>query len=206
MQVTIDGEPWSVDTTDLANLAELVARAEDQESIHGPSVVVSILVDGQPVPVDEMSSLELRRLEGMESIDIRRRSSLAVARSVLLQGADYTIEISRAIQQVVEHYQRNRNDLGNELLANVTDSMNVLIGITMSVAGVMVEQAERLGRLQGELVPWLEEMIEAQTAADPVRIADILDYEIRPRIESWGETMRTLAASDGGEEEPSISS
>lgn len=200
MEVTVDGQVLSVEGAGCMNLADLVSFAEakelDGETV--PTVVVQVLVDGQAIPADEMATLEQRSLSGIGKVELHRRSTASVAQSVLIQGADYTREISKAIEQVIEHYQGSRTDRGNALLANVTDSMSVLIGITESVSAVMSKQAETLAALQGELAPWLEEMIQAQVASDPVRLSDLLEYEIRPRIELWGETMRSLAAERGG--------
>ena len=117
----------------------------------------------------------------------------AVATSVLGQGADYTIQVVETIDKIADHYRASRSDLANDLLANMTDALVVLTGITETVASVLEGSADVLARLQGELAPWLEEMIEAQTENDPIRLADTLEYEIRPRVESWGETMRALA-------------
>ena len=203
MQVTIDGEPWAIDPDECANLAEIVSRAENAEDASTPSVVVAVDVDGQPVPADELGQLEGRSLAGVERVEIKRRSAAAVASSVLVQGADYTDEICKAIDQVAEHFQANRGELASDLLANVTDSMNVLVGITMSVAGVLADRAEALVQLQLDLMPFLEEMIEAQTREDLIRLADLLEYEIRPRIEGWGKLMRDLGS--GGAEEASLS-
>ena len=63
--------------------------------------------------------------------------------------------------------------------------MTVLTGITYSVSSVLAEEAQVLADLQGEIYPWLEELMQAQTEKDPIRIADVLEYEVTPRIEEW---------------------
>ena len=161
--------------------------AQDEEY-----VVVGVEVDGESLSPEELSALEARSLEGVGTVSIRRRSTMAVARSVLEQGADYTGQIAIAIAQTVDYYRTGRSDLANSLLANVTDSMTVLTGITYSVSKILVEESKTLAELQGELFPWLEEMIQAQTDEDPIRIADILEYEIAPRVDGWGASMRAL--------------
>jgi len=49
-------------------------------------------------------------------------------------------------------------------------------------------------------------MIAAQLEEDPIRMADTLEYEVRPRIESWGRTMGALSETVAGEGEESLSS
>ncbi len=189
MDLILNGVPQSIDASDCANLAELVVAAERLDS-DGGQVVTGVEVDGERLTPEELGTLENRSLDGVAKIEIERRPTLEVARSVLLQGADYAGRIVAAIGETVGHYRSGRSDLANELLADVTDSLTVLTGITYSVSAVLVEESKALAKLQGEIFPWLEEMIQAQTDEDPLRIGDLLEYEIAPRILAWGEMMR----------------
>jgi hypothetical protein len=197
MDLILNGSAQSIDASNCANLAELVAAAERSSSSEEESVVVGVEIDGEPLSPEALSALESHSLAGVTTVSIQRRSTLAVARSVLEQGADYTGQIATAIGQTVDHYRSGRSDLANSLLANVTDSLTVLTGITYSVSNVLVEEAKSLAALQGELFPWLEEMIQAQTSEDPILIADILEYEIAPRVAGWGQAMRAIRDETG---------
>lgn len=198
MDVILDGEPQALDTSRCANLAELVAMAERSLEGDEESVVVAIEIDGRAIPPEELNGLEARPLEGIGRVAIERRPTRSVARSVLRQGADYSGQVVAAIDQTVTHFRGGRADRGNELLADVTDSLTVLTGITSSVAVALPRSAASLAEVQNELFPWLEAMVEAQMAQDPLGIADLLEYEIRDRIERWGQVMRTQAEVEGG--------
>lgn len=195
MNVTMNGEPWAVDASDCANLAELVAAAEAIATEGEVSVVVGISVDGRELAPDVLGALESERLDGVKEVSIERRPARHVVHSVLRQGAEYSDQVRQAIEQTVDYYRGGRSDQGAALLADVTDSLTILTGITMSVSGVIQDEAKALGELQAEITPWLEEMIHAQTEEDPIRIADTLEYEVGPRIEGWGRAMSTLADS-----------
>ena len=200
MDLILNGEARSLDVSECANFAELIVAAEQIESAETECVVVAIEVDGQALGPDELAALETRSLDGVQCVSIERRPTLEVARSVLSQGADYTRRIAAAIEQTVDHYRSSRSDLANGLLADVIDSMTVLTGITYSVSNVLAEEAQRLADLQGEIYPWLEELMQAQTEKDPIRIADVLEYEVTPRIEDWGVQMRLLSGVPGAGE------
>lgn len=193
MDLILNGELRSLDTADCANLAELIARAEalDQQGTE-TSVVVSIEIDGETLSGEELGLLEARGLEDVRRVAVVRRPSLEVAWGVLDQAIDYTAQIDPAIREVVSDYRAGRSQRANRLLADVLDSMTVLTGITHAIAGVLADEAKVLGALQSEIHPWLEEMLDAQAGEDPIRIADVLEYEIAPRIESWGAAMKTL--------------
>ena len=42
------------------------------------------------------------------------------------------------------------------------------------------------------LVPWTEQFIEAQGIPDIVRMADLLEYELLPRIRQWGTNPQSM--------------
>ncbi|MFK7898667.1 MAG: hypothetical protein AB8G23_22730 [Myxococcota bacterium] len=195
MEVILNGDAQQFDPSSCTNLAELVSAAgqagqagEDANE----NVIIGIEVDGRALDPEELSALESLSLQGVLKVSIQERPATDVARSVLDQAADYTGEICQAIAATVEHYRSGRSDLGAELLANVTDSMSVLTGITYSVSNVLLRESEILAAVQSKIYPWLEELVEAQSAEDPIRIADALEYEVAPRIEEWGTTMRKL--------------
>lgn len=199
MDLILNGEPQRLDTSDCANLAELVAMAETVSAEGEASVVVAVEVDGEALSPEALSGLEQHSLEGVGRVEIQHRPTRVVARSVLRQGADYCGQIDAAIDQCVLHFRTGRSDHGNELLADVTDSLTVLTGITMSVSSILEASAESLAEVQTDLFPWLEEMVQAQTDKDPLRIADLLEYEIKSRIEQWGVVMRAAAAESAGD-------
>jgi hypothetical protein len=195
MDLFLNGERAVVDTHDCANLAELIARAEALGDAAERSVVVAVEIDGRVLPPEELGLLETRRLDEVSAVRVERRPSTEVARSVLVQGADYTTRIVEAIAAVADDYRAGRSEQANRVLADVLDSISVLTGITYSISGTLADEAQALGALQGEIHPWLEEMLDAQTGEDLIRIADVLEYEIAPRLERWGDTMRAFSAA-----------
>jgi len=192
MDLILNGELRPLDTTDCANLAELIARAEILDQGTESSVVVAVEIDGQALSADELGLLEARGLDNVRRVTVVRRPSREVAWSVLDQAVDYIAQIAPAICEVVSDYRAGRSQRANRVLADILDSMSVLTGITHAIAGVLAEEAKILGALQSEIQPWLEEMLDAQSGEDPIRIADVLEYEIAPRIESWGTAMKAL--------------
>lgn len=195
MDLILNGEARPFDASDCANLAELVARAEALSDEGIPCVVTAVEIDGEPLPPDALGALEVRPIANVKRISIVRRPRREVARSVLEQGADYCQRIVEATLQAVADYRSNRTQQASRMLAAVLDSISVLTGITCSISAELVEAATRLAELQGEIHPWLEAMLEAQSVDDPIQIADLLEYEIAPRIEAWGQAMQGYASA-----------
>ncbi len=192
MDLILNGERTPIDTSDCANLAELIARAEALDCASEACVVVAIEVDGEALSPEELGVLETRRIDNVAQVSVVRRPSREVARGILEQGAGYTERIVEAIGAAVDDYRAGRSERANRVLADILDSLSVLTGITYSIAGVLADEAKALGIVQSEIHPWLEEMLDAQTGEDPIRIADVLEYEIAPRIDRWGVAMRDL--------------
>ena len=197
MDLILNGDTREMDTSDCANLAELVEAAGREGGSGEASVVVAVEVDGEALSPDELSVLESRTLDGVQRVSIESRPARAIALSVLAQGAEYTVRIAEAIGETVQHFQSGRKERGNEFLADVTDSLTVLTGITLSVSPELGSETASLVALQSEILPWLEELVEAQSEEDPIRIGDLLEYEISPRIEDWGSVMRKVVESSG---------
>jgi hypothetical protein len=195
MEVIVDGERQTFDLSECANLAELVARAERTDADGDPSVVVGVEIDGERLSSDALGELETVGLEGLGRVSIERRSARSVACSVLTQASDYAERVVAAIDQTVAHFRGGRTDRGNALLADVSDSLSVLTGITGSVAMALPGAAAALAEVQEDLFPWLEAMVEAQTEQDPLGIADLLEYELRDRIAGWGDLLQRCARS-----------
>jgi len=193
MEVILDGESRTLDVSDCANLAELVARTQRLESGAQRRVVVAIEIDDRPLSAEEMEALESHPLDDIARVSIARRSAASVARSVLRQGATYSREIVKAIGRSTDHFRSGRSDRANELLARVSESLSVFVGINACAADVVCEWREELMGFEAELHPWLVQMIESQSAEDPIGIGDLLEFEIAPRIERWGARLGELA-------------
>jgi uncharacterized protein YicC (UPF0701 family) len=156
-----------------------------------------VSLDGEALPPEALGELEEHGLEGIGRVEIQRRSAEAVARSVLEQGSEYAGRVVAAIERTVGHFRGGRSDQGNALLADVSDSLTVLTGITGSVSVALPGVVAALTEVQNDLFPWLEAMVEAQTEQDPLGIADLLEYEVRDRVEHWGSVLQACAKSEG---------
>ena len=108
MDLILNGEAKRLDTTDCANLAELVSMAENIDPDGEESVVVSVEVDGEPLSPDDLGGLERHPLDGVGRVAIQRRPTRVVALSVLEQGADYCGRIAGAIDGCVGEFRSAR--------------------------------------------------------------------------------------------------
>lgn len=194
MDVFLNGEPRRFDVGGCANLAELVARAERDHDSQAPYVVVEVAVDGRPVEPEALGALEHCSLEGVRQVSIVRRPRREVALAVLAQGAQFADQVTEALGGLVGDFRAGRTERANGRLADVFDALTVLTGITSSISGELVAEAQAIAERQAEIQPWLEQILDAQSSKDPILLADLLEYEITPRITDWSTTMSAMHA------------
>ncbi len=180
-----------LDCADCENLAEVLERSgrgRDEEA----HLYTHIRIDGLDLPEDSFGRLEQISIDGVERIEVESRPSIEIAISSLRHSAEYVTPVRKALDRVVDLFRRGRNDEANDLLADLSDSLGILVAAVTGTANVMPETAERLLSPIQELVEWLDQVIEGQGNGDWIYVADLLEYEVDPRVEDWGRAMKQV--------------
>lgn len=184
-----------------ANLAALV-RAYIAEPGSEDRVIEHLSVDGRVIEVDGIETLEEVSLDGVREVELRTRGVLEVARESLDSSADYAGLVRDALSETAQLLRAGRIEDGNRLFADVLDALNVLVFAVTSAGRVLRADAELLHELEPELRPWLEAASDALEQRDWLRLADTLEYELRPRLAEWPERIRSLRAGAGSASNP----
>ncbi|MCP5042029.1 MAG: hypothetical protein GY944_13450 [bacterium] len=177
-----------LDCAGCENLEDVLERCGSREE-SDPHLFTHIRIDGLDLPEDSFCRLAEVSIEGVERIEVESRASTEIALSSLRHSAEYITPVGAALDRVVDLFRRGRTDEANDLLANLSDSLGVLVAAVAGIAAVMPDTAERLVTPVGDLVHWLDQVLEGQSNGDWVFVADILEYEVDPRVEQWGRNM-----------------
>ncbi len=179
------------DCGDCENLAEVLecSRRSQEECEAEAHLYTHIRIDGLDLPEDSFSRLDEISIAGVEQIEVESRPSVEIAISSLRHSAEYVVPVRNALDRVVDLFRRGRSDEASDLLAHVSDSLGVLVAAVTGAANVIPESAEALLSPIGDLIQWLELVIEGQGSGDWINVADLLEYEIDPRLEAWGRAM-----------------
>ncbi len=117
-------------------------------------------------------------------------------RGVLTQAMSGTAEafesLSGFVLQAGDHLRSGQIREGNELLGRITEDLHVLSGF-LADAGQLPEFTDRLGdqrvkdlaREYEDMVELLRGAMDAQRTEDWVYLADILEYELNPKMTAW---------------------
>ena len=173
MHITLDGEQWQLsdDTSLMEALAAISDRAQARHRI-----VTSLTISGKA---------------------INDRDLVPAFLSQAGQGLGPIVAVSQSLHAIIsearEAIDRFANQLqvdGQALLAPLRSGTGQISSIDAWL-GRLADYTEMLeaGEAQGvtglsstELLPWIQELLEARSGADPVRVADLLEYELLPRL------------------------
>lgn len=174
MQVSLDSEQWTVhdDTSLMEVLAQVSNKAQGRRRI-----VTSLKIGGRLYTDRDLVPAVLART-GKDTGSVEATSS---ATTDILLGAKETVAQFGDLLQTEGRAMAHAMRSGTINIASLDSWLGQLadyIEITERA------QAHRVPGFHAEsLVPWVEQLIEARMIPDLVRMADVLEYELVPRIQ-----------------------
>jgi hypothetical protein len=177
MEISLDNEQWTVrdDTSLIEALAQL------SEKSRGKGRIVTSLRIGGRLCTDRDLVPEFLACSGEETGPVEAISTSAA--DILLKAQD-TIE---QFGKLLKHEGETMVLLMRSGTIKLS-SLDCWLGKLAEYIEIVERSIEM--RIPGiphdSLVPWTEQFIEARGIPDMVRMADLLEYELLPRIGQWG--------------------
>ena len=121
------------------------------------------------------------------------RSPSEIGFSSLAHARDYARSVSDVTDRVVERLRSARIEEANELLAQVFDAIHVLV-YTIDSSTRLLEDAvaERCPPARADAERWVDRLIEAHEDQDWIRLADVLEYDVRSSIVGWSDAIAAM--------------
>ncbi|WP_447603142.1 hypothetical protein [Nitrospira sp. Nam80] len=173
MNITLDEERWQL--PDDISLMEALAQVSDKAQSKG-CFVTQLTVGGRTVTDRDLQPSFLAQ-KGTDVVTVE-----AVSRSLRTIMSDAAVTMSRFSAQL-------KSD-GDALVGGLRagrggfTAFDTWLGRLADYAEITVA-----GRTQGlpdtgmtRAFPWIQELVDAREAADAVRLADILEYELLPAL------------------------
>lgn len=171
MHVMLDQEHWEV--ADARTLGDVLA--DISEKSHARSrLITSLTVDQRPITDRDLDPDFLK-------VSIARFAQLtAISQTIddVMHGA------AQSIQQYATLLQSDARELATEFRMGEErlTSLDAWLGKLADYIE-LVESGRRTTPSGNSLTPWVHELLEARSERDVVRLADLLEYELIPRLE-----------------------
>lgn len=169
----------------LLNLAELVAWSCREAGL-GEEVVVDCRVNGMALDEERLAALDAVPIEQLAAVEVETRAPAAIALSSLSSSRDYTDRVRAAFQRTAGLLREGKLEDANQLYVDAIDALSVLVYAIRTAGEQLGEPAAPLTRVEAEVHPWLNQLLDAQETRDWVRVADYLEYEVEPILADWG--------------------
>ena len=180
MHITLDEEQWQV--SDESSLMEILATISDRAQAQH-RIVTSLTIGGKAISDRDLAPGLLnqsgKNLGAVQAISKSLHSIITEAKHSIYR---FDAQLRKDCQSLLTPLRSGSGHVGSidSWLGRLADYTEMLeAGRTQGVAGLSA----------ATLLPWIQELLGARSSADPVRVADVLEYEILPRL-----TESTLAA------------
>jgi hypothetical protein len=174
MQITLDQEHWEVE----ASLTMEQALTELSERAHAQArIVTKLRLDQRPITDRDLDPAFL---------------SQSVARFQRLTAVSQSMaELIQAAGESMEKYAETLRTEGEALLAPLRFGPGSLSAIDAWLGKLAdyiefvegIAAARQAGGGASSMAPWVDQLLEARASLDCVRVADLLEYEILPRLD-----------------------
>lgn len=196
MKLTLDGKQVSSAEFGKGTLSELIRNLE--QKIAPERVIISMTLDGEPldqtgeaikagVPVDELDSLEVSTQE-----------VASLAHNTLYSLLDYLPRLICGVDECVEMLNGADEKGGHLGLSALIDGLQLVSSAWRGIAMFVNIK----GREPGEVMPDMQEfsdvlgyIVQAQENGDTVQLCDLLEFKLKPVLESWLEHANELTTA-----------
>ncbi len=173
MDIKLDGEQWQVGGT--ATLGDILADLS--ERAHARSrIVTTVLLDSRRITDRDIDPHLLQQ----SSANYRHLIATSATQQEIIDSAHGAIERYRRLvvdegTSLANQFRMGRQDLS---------AFDLWLGKVADAIEIIENGPKQLGmQSPGQVIAgWIEELLAARRIHDTVRMADLLEYEILPRI------------------------
>jgi hypothetical protein len=174
MLVQLDEETWEV--SDTVRLEEVLANLSDRAQAEG-RLVTQLTVDNQPMTDRELVPPTLARVaSSFRTIAAKSEQLDSIIKDSGETGKKFGQQICLQAQQLAEDFRHGRGVMRqlDQWFGQMADYLE-WSQIQQSIKGSQPNEPQ-------DLSYWVNELINARQNLDDVRMADMLEYEVIPRL------------------------
>jgi hypothetical protein len=194
LQVQFNSRELDSAIAGLEELPQLLAVLEESHLPEG-SFIRDVLLDGESLVCNgslDLKGIPAERIGTASSINVISRTLKEVTAEAVEGARHYLSGLAKPISLVALQFNSGQFDKAHGNLAILLSGISNLVNLVGSLesnfgldcSSVVVHRASLTTHLK-DLQMQLQFLVQAQARQDTVAIADLLDYELRPRMEVW---------------------
>ncbi len=202
MKISIDGRTDIVSADDGYSLGEILRQIDDFLRERGRMTVRATL-DDNPLTRSDTTLLK-RKVDEFGLLDISTKDIREQAVQALSEVRSHLPVIVQKVVRVSEQIQSGGLDEGYKTLVVCADMVNLVVRVIEEVrilAGIDLDALDLPGASVGERIGEVRDVLkatkEALDARDAVTVADLMEYELAPKLKGWDEVLEGLMQKVG---------
>lgn len=198
MEIFVDGIPREITLQGTETVGDVVGSVS--KDLDTKKRIVKVFLNGE-----DITGISQKHLDpAIQSMKFEISTGLAsdLAAESLESIIDFHGSLLKEFQRSADEFRMGSYEASSNILSSCVDGLQVLMKTTMSVTNLLQKTPDTiqagemtLNETIQKIAAVLEEMIQAQTNHDGILIADLIEYEIHPLIEDWGQALQSMKNS-----------
>lgn len=192
--IIIDGQQTDFNVSNFNNLEDLLVKVIKDRDL-SERVVTDVLVNEESFSEIYPHQAEDVDTSDIEKVEIRTMDSITMAMNITRELYKVVTLMSKGGSEVAELFRQGEEtralEMYQDLLSVVRDFMNT---VTVLKQDYQLTSQEDLDKGIEKLSELFSEMIEVQEKNDWNLLADLLEYEFLPLVDTWKKIVSELRA------------
>jgi hypothetical protein len=200
MQITVNGTPWNLPEglpptgVGFKRLMESLAPQLQQQRL----LVTGVLVNGEDVTGRERAAVD--ELGALRTVDVHVHRPEDLVSESLRVTAEMVGPLRRDLALCADQLRIGDEATATLVLFRIIDNFELLRAGVTQMGRILREflpdeAADLLTAFPTTFEPVLDEVISAQENRDLILLADLLEYELSERLETWAAAIAPLCES-----------
>ncbi|KPL06610.1 hypothetical protein AMJ86_07905 [bacterium SM23_57] len=198
MNITVNGAPYEMTMEQNATLGQVYKQLVNSLTESG-MVVAGIEINGEAMPGGRIWDLSSQSITEIQTLDLMTRQTVEMVHEafesadqhlqMLISETEKTATMFRVGEELGAQDRFSKCVSGLQWFLKALDALRGMMELdytNMAVGGNSVEATIQ------EFVPMMDDILEAQAENDAILIADLLEYELVPKINRWRELLPEL--------------
>jgi hypothetical protein len=197
-QIYVNDLPSTIDTSP-QTWGDLLASLDEQAAGSG-LLLTTARFDGVDEPSFREPEVTARRLSGLTRVDVETAKPTAFLRQCLLDSIEPLNEAAQLATRLSAQYRGHDLATSHEGLTALATELRGLMALVGMLGGPLgvdlgafvsdgVSAAEQLEQFGAAL----DAIVTAQHSEDWLTVADVLEYDLEPAIQRWGQLLSVIA-------------